>query len=377
MSVRSDHAAGLRRNAQRLDELVDKETKRLRMRRFTYYLNRHARLDDPRLRLAGQLAGAPLYLVEAFVQRLDAFASGNTPRGSIEGFSIEATALHWGVREELLARLYAALEDPKIGWVDNDFVVDFWSENPDTEDATANERQDRSRKFRAALQELGRLARLGVFDQAERTRRELAVFALRDRARRHEVDWAGWKDELRTLLSTAPMSQRDSVTVTARSNQHLLGSGGAVDNRGARASGGAEGLSEGQAGPGSIDPQAAQAQVWLANEGRLLVIKSSNATPSRADLLIERWLRRVGGSHRDLAEILVGTAAQQLTGGRFELVVGETCDRRLLLIKDGPKLAMGPVAVAAGAAQPAAAEQTKSGDSPPAAAAALRKAVGQ
>jgi hypothetical protein len=119
-------------------------------RRFVWCRLDHSLLDDLRWRLVARVAAAPLNIVEALVVRLEVFASSNKPRGSIEGFSISALAAHWDVAEETLARVWAALSRPDIGWIDQGYLVTFWDRNPDTEDPTAAERQ---RRFRARRKE--------------------------------------------------------------------------------------------------------------------------------------------------------------------------------------------------------------------------------
>jgi hypothetical protein len=135
------------------DELwrrAEKEAKKQRTRRFAWCRLDHAMLDDLRWRLVARVAAAPLALVEAVIVRLETFASANRPRGSIEGFSIQALAAHWDVDDDVLARIWAALSRLDVGWLDQGYVVSFWDRNPDTEDTTAAERQ---RRFRARRKE--------------------------------------------------------------------------------------------------------------------------------------------------------------------------------------------------------------------------------
>jgi hypothetical protein len=343
-------AEGINRTAQKLADAAARAEKRLKLRRFIYYRNRHARLDDPRLRLAAKIAGAPLYLVEAFVQRLDMFASANTPRGSLEGLSIEALAEHWTVREELLARLYAALEEPRVGWIDQDYVVDFWSENPDTDDPTANERQDRSRKFRKAFDELARLARIGRITGAERTEKELAIHALRDRVRRHLVSWAEWKTELAAILTTGAargMSQRDSVTVTTRSDHHITQTPKPVDNLAAGAGGAAPGLSEGQARRAEHDPQAIDPALWLASEGVRIVTERMQETRTLAETRMARWRdRELAGDAAALGEIIRAADAADYMGARFHNLIVDQIKRRAVTADGQKPLPLPPAPVA-------------------------------
>ena len=67
--------------------------------------------------------------------------------------------------------------------------LDFWARNPDTEDATAAERQARSRAFKKALGEIARQARLGFIDEIERRNRETRLDALKERSRWGAENW--------------------------------------------------------------------------------------------------------------------------------------------------------------------------------------------
>jgi hypothetical protein len=89
---------------------LEAKAKKRRTRRSTWCLLDHRTLNDPHWRLIARISSAPLSLIEAVVVRASAFASGNNPRGSIEGFSIAALAHHWDVDEEVLARVWRTLE---------------------------------------------------------------------------------------------------------------------------------------------------------------------------------------------------------------------------------------------------------------------------
>lgn len=76
---------------------------------------------DPRLRVAANLADAPLHLIEAMIIRLEIYASSNKPRGSVQGFPIAAVAAHWDWPAEGLERVYAALK--RVGWINQAELV--------------------------------------------------------------------------------------------------------------------------------------------------------------------------------------------------------------------------------------------------------------
>jgi len=337
-----------------LAEATAATAKRLRMRRFTWCRAENAVYDDKKWRRVARMAGAPLHLVEAFVLRLDLHASAATPRGSLDPFVVEDLAAHWGLaNEDVLGRIYAALEHPDIGWIDQDHLVTFWPRNPDTEDTTAADRQDRSKAFKRAMKTIADYARSGQIDSVRRLQMEKELFALRDEGRRGHFPRGELHRRLNALtqLSTAETAHDvtavTTVSITPRADQTFSKSGETVDNRTAVASGESAELSKGQVPWAAIDPQAAQAELWLDRQGKQLVTERMNATPSRAATLIERWLRRVGGSHRDLAEIITSAAARGLGGrllnaAQFDLTIGESCDRRRSLIEDGAQLAMGP-----------------------------------
>ncbi|MGD0333926.1 MAG: hypothetical protein ABSA90_11815 [Xanthobacteraceae bacterium] len=105
-------------------------------------------------------------LIEALVIRLEVFANANLPRGSLEGFSLAALAAYWDLpNEDELARVYAALKHPDVGWIDQDHLVTFWERNPDVEDTTAAERQ---RRFRARRKEEKEKAAAALESRADR-----------------------------------------------------------------------------------------------------------------------------------------------------------------------------------------------------------------
>lgn len=351
--------AGINRTQQLVAQAAAAAEKKLRMRRFQWRRKWNAgpymHADDKRLRLVARRTGAMLPVVEAFVDRLDDFANQNTPRGSVEGFSIEALAAHWSMpNDDVLARIYAALESPEIGWIDQDHIVDFWARNPDTEDNTATPRQQRSRAFRAAFTEIARQALLGQIGAGERALRETKVLALRERTRRGETDWRTELREILELSTGEGLSRCDAVTVTPRADQ-TSNNGGSVDNFAAApssgtaaidqtsgASGESSGLSEGQAGESASDPQV-EANKWLASEGAHIVTVRMMEKRTLAELRINRWRdQQLGGDAVTLAAIIRGVAAAGHEGARFHALVTDGIRRHVELTTNGPQFGLMP-----------------------------------
>jgi len=331
---------------QRLADVAAAAEKKLRMRRFSwrrkYGGGPYMHADDKRLRLVARRTGAMLPVVEAFVDRLQDFANQNTPRGSVEGFSIEALAAHWSLaNEDVLGRVYVALESPEIGWIDQDFIVDFWAQNPDTEDATAAERQARSRAFKKALAEIARQARLGFIDEVQHRSRETKVFALKERARWGLDDWRAELRDILELSTEEVLSRCDTVTVTTRADQIVSKTGNSVDNRQASACGESAGLSEEQAGGTETDPQA-KAELWLNTEGRRIVVVRMRWLPTLAATRIERWWREAGCDYAVLADIIRSVGEGRAEGPGFEALVDDGIKRHVEQAEKGRPLGLMP-----------------------------------
>lgn len=144
-------------------EQAEKAAKAKGHRRWTWCRLHHGLIDDMRWRLVARLTGTSLPLIEALIVRLEDFANVNQPRGSLEGFSLTTLAVYWDLPDERqLAAIYAALEHPDVGWIDQDHLVTFWERNPDQEDHTAAERQRRLRARRKAEKEKAAAAALEI-----------------------------------------------------------------------------------------------------------------------------------------------------------------------------------------------------------------------
>jgi hypothetical protein len=305
------------RTAQRLGEILAATEKKKRMRRFTWCRDHAAVADDLRWKLVARMAGAPLHLVEAFQRRLDLFGNANNPRGSLEGFSIPALAAHWALPgDEVLGRIYAAMEDPQVGWIDQEHLVTFFERNPDVEDPTAAERMRRMRERRRAAQAAATAAAAS--------------------------------------FPPAGAVTRNNRNVTARSDQNRT-KGPAVDNFGDRPPSGASGTAAGSgeaaglgaaAPPGTTDAAATAAR-WLETEGLRIVIERMNETRTLAATRLARWRDQgLGGDAAALAAVLKAADATDYVGARFHNLVVDGIKRAP---RPGPSqaaLPMPPVPVA-------------------------------
>ncbi len=260
------------------------------LRRFIWCRIHHAVIDDVRWRLVSRMSGAPLHLVEAFMVRLELFASAARPRGSVEDFNIAALAAHWNLpNDETLGRIYAALEHESVGWIDQDRIVTFWDRNPDTEDATAAERMRRMR-------------------------------ARRKRAKDAAVAGSG-------------SVTRNSRNVTTISDQILEKEADSATSK------------SGEAVPSLSNVHAGDAEAWLDGEGLRIVAERLQTNAGLAETRLARWRAELAGDAAALADVIRAAEAADYVGGRcHNLIVDEIRRRRMLA--HGPGLPLPPVVAA-------------------------------
>jgi hypothetical protein len=262
-------------SAAQADATARKAEKRNNMRRFTWCRLHHELFHAPLWRLVARRAGVPMYMVRLFVIELEVFASTNTPRGSVEGLNVEAMAADWALPDgDALARIYAALEQPDIGWLDQEHIVSFHDRNPDTVDDKAAERMRRMR------------------------------------ARRKEASGA---------------VTRNPRNVTTRSDQIIKQVG---DNAATSAPGeGPQGTLDEGVRVGSIPSNSGEsgnklteqeeARVWLATEGaRILLSRGTLLYKERANFELKRF-QQLAGDDLAMMKILIQADTSGRTGGKF------------------------------------------------------------
>lgn len=248
-----------------------------KLRRYEWCRLRNEFPDLPIWRAVSQRASVRVHQVVAVALRLECLANRSVPRGSVADMSIAEFAAALQLPANAVARIRAALEDPDIAWIDQDYLVDFHERNPDVVDPTAAERQRRHReKLRAARAEQSATGPPGYPPSRDVT--------------------------------------RDTVTGHARSDQ--IFSSATADNADACAGGSTEGTSDEENSGIGRDPQA-DAQAWLATDGAKVVTGRLNDPPQMARTKIERWLRAMDGNAAALRDIIEAAQATDATPAQF------------------------------------------------------------
>lgn len=300
--------------------------KAARHRKFHWCRLRNDFIDMALWRVVAAAVGLQLTQVQAFVARLDILANKSIPRGYVGDFD----AAEFGAAHDMpaadCARLFAALEER--GWIEQERLTTFWERNPDKDDASAGERKARERAFKGALRELARLTREGLIGVPERTRREIAIFALRDQGRHGLLTWAEQQPKLAGLmhLSTGHASHnvtdRDIVTVTPRAEQILEEQ--PVDNFGHGARGAAAELSEEE----KSAAQAIAAEAWLQADAVRIVTERMKIPSTLAATKILRWQHQeLGGDALALRDIIEKVDRAGYVDVRFHSEVSDAVAR--------------------------------------------------
>lgn len=317
--------------------------KAARHRQFHWCRRPNSFSDQPIWRLVASKCNMPLYQVLAFVNRLEEHANNAANHGLIRGslhlFDADEFGVALGMSAEEAARLYAALEDPKIAWIADDHIASFCDRNPDREedidDARRRKRRQRSRE--RVLKQLAKLARDGRVDAAERLTIEVALRGISDEQLQFVQDQLA-----RAELSTGhKVTARDIVTVTPEQSRNLEKSRpAAVDNSGDRDREKTSGLAEAEGG--EAGEALEQATSWLDSQGVALLVNALTIRTQVATTYIERWRRDVQDDHA-LAAIMRGAEARGLQGARLHVTIADGVQRFLRERANGPVLAMGPV----------------------------------
>lgn len=323
------------RNMQAAVEAVGERSPGLKkpsLRRFTWSRLHTDLLDDFRWSLVAKRANAPLPLVEAVLIRLENHANRSHPRGYVGDFSAEGLAARWHVEADTIGRIYAQLEEPDIGWIDQDQIVTFWDRNPDKIDETAKDRQQRVRDRKKGYKQLAQQAAQCLITPQQRLEREIA---LKD-SMEPKALMAAWAQ-----LSTGPgrhdASRRDSVTVTPRADQNI--------NQDAR-----EKVETGAVASGRENRQSGEivnigeAELWIAIDGRRIITERMRITTQLAETTLARWRRELDDDVVILASIIQAAAATSLISAQFHVLISEQIKRRQQEAK-GPALPLPPVSL--------------------------------
>jgi hypothetical protein len=302
-----------------------KPTKKASLKRYAWS-RLHADLPTSDLwNLVADMAGCSRERVEAFVWRLEIYASTNRPRGSVEGFNVKALAASWRCPADDLARIFAALEDVDVMWIEDDVIVTFWERNPDEEDPTGFLRSRKSRKRQKIKQKM--LARgAGVADILDEFERQGVAYP-------------------QTRIDT-----RVAVSVTARPDQIKTATGD-VDNSGDGAAGEAEAATDKKAAPNgalstdaeALDAETLDAETWLKTEGARLVTERLGVPTTRATTLIERWRRDLRDDAPAMVAIIAAADRATRTAAHFQVSIGDAIKRHIVKRDVGSSLPLPPV----------------------------------
>lgn len=258
--------------------------------------------DLPIWRAVAARTNVRVHQVVAVVLRLECLANRSDPRGSVADMSVPEFAAALQLSPNTVARIRAALEEPDIAWVDQDFVVSFHQRNPDHDDHTAAERQRRHRaKLRAARAEYSVQSATGP---------------------------PGYQQSRDVT--------RDTVTVTA----HQI----TDKNSNASAAGAARAQEVANKNSGDSGETPGAPDLWLETQGLRIVVERMQCVATIARVKIERWRREVDDDAQALIEILSASDKADFMGARFHNLVVDGIRRHRHNIR-GPQLPLPPAAV--------------------------------
>lgn len=258
--------------------------------------------NHPKWRLVAAKSGVPLAYVKAFVLDLFAKASKARARGHLGDIDFHEMAVANDAQPEQVAAVFKTLCD--IGWIEQDFIVDWLDRQPDQEDPTASERQRNKRaKDRAKRNKL-----MGLTTEA---------------------------DELILLRVTAPPAEAEPQ----RPIEHiaplkLMPNDGRQETR---------------------QVNETNARAWLFGDSvrdvgsaSLIVAHQLGQKRMSADLTVRRWYGEIGGDPITLAEIIYAANRDALNSEAFETVVRQRIEAVIKLREAGSQLPLPPVAIKGG-----------------------------
>jgi len=297
--------------------------KRTRAPRFEWCKVPNGFPDYPVLRAAALIARAPVHQVVSVALRLECLANASEPRGSVADMSVPEFAASLQLRPDAVARIRAALEDPDIFWIDQDFITGFQARNPESDDHTAAERQRRHRaKLKAEREAHGiAAARPPPVHSHVTSRRDIVTSHARE-------------EQIKDPLHLEDARARGEGVAAQRADQ-----GTDRLDRPSEATIGLDAVPMQSADNGD-NPVAALSQLWLAATGRDLVAARMAEGGEPAERRIAGWLRRARGDARGLREVIERAAETHYVGERFHNLVVDGLRR--LPLKEQPELSLLP-----------------------------------
>lgn len=245
----------------------------------------------------------PVHQVLSVVVCLECLANASDPRGSVADLSVADVATALDLRPDVVARIRAALEEPDISWIAQDFIVDFSRRNPDDEDMSRREadrmrqRECRAKKKAAQAQHPAHSTGPPSFPQCHVTSRDVTVTVT--------------EEQSRLITATAEMAGR---VESARA---------VVDK------------SSGEIGE-NVPPE-----LWLEVTGKRTVVERMDCAAPIAAVKIERWLREVEGDTAALTSIIRAADHADYVGARFHNLIVDGIRRHKIGMR-GPQLPLPP-----------------------------------
>lgn len=330
----------------------------------------------------------PLFQVVAFANRLEEIANDaanyGEPRGSVARFRADEFGMALGMSADDAADIFAALEDPSIGWIAYGQIAEFCDRNPDREDETALERQRRKRLRDQIRPQLDSLALRGLISEEARAalaesikpatvqeleelQRRLAWQELGGQSEPSRHVTRDMRDVTRDIRDTAqsvdkyqlprssnelfenPRARSTPPPVTRDSRQRReekieittasFVERQAVDNVGRIARVDPAGwpnipvagtVGDTSAALAAQPDEALPTEDWLATVGVQLVRDRMGNTPAQAQLKLTEWTRKLPGGPDEMRELLcaVNAAADPTRPGLFHVMVADAIQRR-------------------------------------------------
>ncbi len=272
----------------------------------------------PKWRLVAAKSGVPLVTVHAIAAALLNQASKARPRGWVGEFDVPECAVALDISPDHVARVTGTLVD--IGWIDQQYIVDWPDRQPDSEDPTAAERQRNKRtrdraRFAAAVGTASP-------DQA----------ALLDKQRQEALG----RFSTPSRVTGEPPPRPVQVVSYFRLVEPVDDSDAAVKT--------------------AAQESERNARLWLIGNGTTLdyglaskiVAENYGTTRLNADGTVRRWLIEIGGDTVALASIISAADEHCLNGDSFK----NTVEQRIAAIvkerTEGPTLPLGVTSVKGG-----------------------------
>lgn len=251
----------------------------------------------PKWRLVSQRCGVPLAAVHAIVTALLNQASKSRKHGWIGGFKFDECAVALDLTPDSVASVYRVLIE--LGWIDQDYIVDWTERQPSQVDATATERKRTQRAREKAARNIA-MKRGTADDEAMLTRAEQdSIARLAERSRVTEP-----APELPPAELQLPTEEPDA-------RKWLLG-----------------------------DPAGKVNDYGPASR---IVAEQFGCNRLSADMTIRSWLRdQMAGDAIALATIISAVYREAFTGAAFRATIEQRIAAVVTEREKGPSLNFGP-----------------------------------